>query len=47
MPIMVPTTPWVRLKRPEPRVRSAMVSGTITLITAAVRPSRSWTATSR
>ena len=34
-PIMVPTTPWVRLNRPVPRVRSAMVKGTITLNTAA------------
>jgi hypothetical protein len=47
IPVVVPTMPWPRLKCPVPRVRSAMMSGTITPNTEAVKPSRSCTATSR
>ena len=43
MPTKVPMMPWPRLKCPVPRVRSATTSGTMTLNTAAVTPSRSCT----
>src|SRR5215472_15231565 len=47
IPIPLPTMPWARLKRPVPRVISAIVSGTSTPNTAALMPSSSCTATSR
>ena len=47
MPTNVPTMPWPRLKWPVPRVKSAIISGTITPNIAAVTPSSNCTATSR
>ena len=47
MPVAVPTMPCARLKWPLPNATSAKINGTITLKTAAVTPSKIWTATSK
>ena len=47
IPVAVPTMPCARLKWPLPNAMSATISGIMTLKTAAVMPSNTWTATSK